>query len=136
MLARVQNAKIGVKLPLVIGGLVALTITVMAGANAYLTSQIITQNAQEKLQSIAFINNKRISSLLESIDRDIRLQADAPATSVALIALAAGLFALWATGSFATWATPANSGAPSGPSSAVVVSDPGQAASTASFLEG
>jgi len=94
MLARVQNAKIGVKLPWVIGGLVALTITVMAGANAYLTSQIITQNAQEKLQSIAFINNKRISSLLESIDRDIRLQADAPATSVALIALADGYDAL------------------------------------------
>ena len=90
MLTRVKNAKIGVKLPLVIGGLVGLTIAVMAAANAYLTSQIITQNAQEKLQSIAFINNKRISSLLDSIDRDIRLQADAPATSVALIALGDG----------------------------------------------
>ncbi len=90
MLARVKDARIGVKLPLVIGGLVALTIAVMAVANAYLTSQIITQNAQEKLQSIAFINSKRISGLLDSIDRDIRLQADAPATSVALIALADG----------------------------------------------
>lgn len=90
MISWIRNAKIGVKLPVVIAGLVALTIAAMAAANAYLTSQIIAQNAQEKLQSIAFINSKRISSLINNIDRDIRLQADAPATSLALIALADG----------------------------------------------
>ncbi len=90
MMARMANARIGLKLPLLIGALVALTIMAMGAANAFLTSGIIAQSAQEKLQSIALMNSKRIHSLLTGIDRDIRLQSDAPATSVALIALADG----------------------------------------------
>ncbi|MEE4187441.1 MAG: methyl-accepting chemotaxis protein [Roseobacter sp.] len=90
MAAFIQNAKIGLKLPVVIGGLVALTILVMATANAFLTSQIIMQNAGEKLQSVAQMNTKRMQFLLENIERDLRLQAAAPATATALIALADG----------------------------------------------
>lgn len=85
-----QDAKLGVKLPIAMGVLVAVTITVMSGANAFMTRNIIAENASEKLESIALLKGKRVSALLETIDRDIRLKAADPATSVALIALTDG----------------------------------------------
>lgn len=94
MVMTLQNMKIGVKLPLVIGVLVAFTILVMSFANAIFTSKIIADASAQKLESIAILNNKRIKTLLDNIDRDIRLRAAAPATSVALIALADGYNAL------------------------------------------
>ena len=85
-----KNAKLGVKLPIAMGVLVAVTIVVMTGANAILTRDIIVENASEKLESNALIKGKQVEALLEEVDRDIRLRAADPATSVALIALADG----------------------------------------------
>jgi methyl-accepting chemotaxis protein len=89
-----QRMTIGAKLPVIIGALVALTILVMSLANVVTISMIISNGAAEKLESISVLKSKRIQSLLDTIDRDIRLQADARATSQALIALADGYGAL------------------------------------------
>lgn len=94
MLGFFKNAKLGLKLPLIMGVLVAATIIVMSGANAVMTRNIISSTASEKLESIALLKAKRIKALLESVDRDIRVRANAPATSLALIALADGYDAL------------------------------------------
>jgi L-lactate permease len=72
-----QRMTIGAKLPGIIGALVALTILVMSLANAAMTSMIISTAAAEKLESISVLNSKRIRSLLDAIDRDIRLQSTA-----------------------------------------------------------
>lgn len=85
-----QNVRIGVKLPVVTGILVAVTIGAMSVANAFFTSNIITENAVEKLESMALSKRTRVETLLSTIDRDLRLTAEAPATSIALIALADG----------------------------------------------
>lgn len=85
-----QDARIGVKLPLVITLLVALTIVVMTAASTLMTRNIIHEDAAEKLQSVASVKAQRINALLEDIDRDLRLRAAEPATSQALIALADG----------------------------------------------
>ncbi|ABG31756.1 methyl-accepting chemotaxis protein [Roseobacter denitrificans] len=89
-----QNLKIGVKLPIVMGILVAFTILIMSVANFYFTSKIIADAASQRLETVAVLNKSRIETLLETVDRDIRLRAAAPATSVALIALADGYNAL------------------------------------------
>lgn len=89
-----RDAKLSLKLPLFIGALVALAIIVMSAANAIMTAGIISNAAQVKLESIAVLKSKRVEMFLESIDRDIRLQAAAPATSLALVALADGFDAL------------------------------------------
>ncbi|MEP0962143.1 MAG: methyl-accepting chemotaxis protein [Roseobacter sp.] len=85
-----RDVKIGVKLPVVTGIFIASTIAVLSIANAVFTAETISGSASEKLESIARLKNTRIKILLEDIDRDLRLRAAAPSTSVALIALADG----------------------------------------------
>ena len=89
-----RNTKLSVKLPVVISLLVALAIGLLSVAYGIKTSRIITDNAEEKLSSVAMMKSKNVTALLNAMDRDIRLQAAAPATSVALIALADGYNAL------------------------------------------
>lgn len=84
------SMEIGKKLPIVMTLLVAVTIAVLTFANAVSKKSTITAAVVEKLESIAILKSKRIKTLLDGIDRDIRLRADAPATSQALIALADG----------------------------------------------
>ncbi|MFK7745515.1 MAG: methyl-accepting chemotaxis protein [Roseobacter sp.] len=86
----ITDMNIGKKLPLVIGLLVAMTIVIMSVANAYMTQQSIAQSAREKLEGVTYVSTKRVQALLDNINRDITLQAAAPATSQALIALADG----------------------------------------------
>ncbi|MFK7879686.1 methyl-accepting chemotaxis protein [Roseobacter sp.] len=85
-----SNMRIGVKLPVIMTLLVALAIVVLTVANASSTRKLLTLDAQEKLESIAMLKASRIDSLMNNIDRDIRLRANAPSTSQALIALADG----------------------------------------------
>lgn len=94
MKLNLKNVNIGVKLPIVTGLLVAFTIAAMSIANAFFTSGIITENAHRKLETAGGLNTKRIETLLNNIDRDIRLKAADPATSTALIALADGFNSL------------------------------------------
>ncbi|WP_300031602.1 methyl-accepting chemotaxis protein [uncultured Roseobacter sp.] len=78
------------RLPVIMALLVAVTICGMA-VSGYMTSQtIIRANASEKMEAIGRLKDKRITGLLEQVDRDIRLRATEPATSQALIALADG----------------------------------------------
>ncbi|WP_299405738.1 methyl-accepting chemotaxis protein [uncultured Roseobacter sp.] len=85
-----DGMKLGVKLPVIMTLLVAITILVMAIANASVTRNILSKNAVETLESIALIKASRVNTLMQNIDRDIRLRAGMPATSQALIALADG----------------------------------------------
>lgn len=94
MLKVMRNLKIGTKLPVIMTFLVAITIVVLSVANAVLTQRVIADAAAAKLQSISILKSKRIETLLDTIDRDIRIRADAPLTSQALIALADGFDAL------------------------------------------
>ena len=66
----------------------------MSLANVVMISMIISNGAAEKLESISVLKSKRIQSLLDTIDRNLRLKADAPATSQALIALTDGYASL------------------------------------------
>ncbi|MDW3225332.1 MAG: methyl-accepting chemotaxis protein [Paracoccaceae bacterium] len=70
--------------------LVAVTIIVLSVANATSKKSTVTAAAVQKLQGIAILKKKRVETLFEAIDRDIRLRANAPFTSQALIALADG----------------------------------------------
>lgn len=88
------RSRIGFKLPVIMCVLVAATIVVMAVANSFLTKAIITSAASQQLAAVADINGKRALTLLNSIDRDLRLRADEPAVRTALIALADGYDAL------------------------------------------
>lgn len=85
-----SDMRIGAKLPVVMGFLVALTILVMTVASMLMTRKVIHDNAAEKLLTVAQLKADRTLSLLEEIDRDLRLRAAEPATSQALIALADG----------------------------------------------
>ncbi|MFK7838400.1 MAG: methyl-accepting chemotaxis protein [Sulfitobacter sp.] len=85
-----KNVKIGTKLPLIMVGLVAVTIVVLTLANAFLTERIVTQAAEVKLKGLSVLKAKRVEFLIETIDRNIRLRAASPATTQALIALADG----------------------------------------------
>ncbi|MFK7764036.1 MAG: methyl-accepting chemotaxis protein [Roseobacter sp.] len=89
-----RNTNLGVKLPIVIATLVALTIAVMSVANAFMTSKIIAANAEEKLVSTALLKSERVAHLLEDIDTDLKLQSRAPFIAGALIALADGYTSL------------------------------------------
>lgn len=87
-------SKIGVRLPMIIGALVAVTTVVMVIANAFLTERIIARAAAGQLESTANLKSKRVETLLNTIDRDLRLQAAKPSTRTALIALADGFASL------------------------------------------
>lgn len=87
---RIALSRIGVKMPLIISGLVAVTILVMMLANFFLTQRIISTTSEEKLQGLGTLTAKRVVTLLESIDREISLRAETPTTRNALLALTDG----------------------------------------------
>lgn len=88
------NMTFGTKLPLIIISFVAATITVLAIANATLNNKIIRTAAVETLKSVAILKAASVNSLLEGIERDLRLQANTQTTQQALIALHDGYVAL------------------------------------------
>ena len=90
MQLKFPNLNIRAKLPLIIVALVALTIAVMAIANATMNSKIIRNAAIETLQSVAILKSSSLNMLLSSMERDLRLQAASPSTNQAVIALADG----------------------------------------------
>lgn len=91
---RAALARIGIRLPIIMGSLVVGTILTMVVANSLLTKQIVARSAGAGLESVAVLKGKRIESLLASIDRDLRLRATDPATATALVALTDGFQAL------------------------------------------
>ncbi len=90
MLTRLNNLTIGKKLPIIMSALVALTILVMVAANSALTERIIERNAIQNIKSIAVLKHKQVQNLLAGLERDIRINSAALATTQALIALADG----------------------------------------------
>lgn len=90
MVLKPKSWKIGAKLPFVMVVLVVLTATTLTVSSMLMTRSVITGAAKEKLHGIAVLKGKRISLLIEAVERDIRLQAQTPAISQALIALADG----------------------------------------------
>ena len=90
MQLRFPSLNIRAKLPLLIIAFVAVTIVVMAIANATMNSKIIRNAAIETLESVAILKAKGVKTLLHSIERDLRLQSSAPTTLQALIALSDG----------------------------------------------
>lgn len=90
MTMSLRNVKIGVKLPVVMGLLVAFTIAIMSLVNAVFTSNLILDSATNKLESITALKAKRVEHFLNDIERDIRLRSASPETATALIALADG----------------------------------------------
>lgn len=82
--------KIGTKLPVVMVVLVTLTTVTLTVASMFMTRSIITSSAENKLGAIALLKAKRMENLLDAVESDLRLQAQAPAISQALIALADG----------------------------------------------
>ena len=89
-----NNMSIGVKLPLIMSLLVALTIMIMAAANYRLTSKIIIMEAEGQLHGAADSKKRMLSKLFEDIERDLRLTAESTNTTGALIALADGYTSL------------------------------------------
>lgn len=73
-----ENTAIGVKLPTMVGLLVAATIMVVAIANEVMTQNVIVEETHQKLKAAAQQKTKQISILLESIDRDLVLHSHAP----------------------------------------------------------
>lgn len=89
-----NNMAIGMKLPLIMTALVAITIVVMTVANVFLTQFVIKQNASATLQNAVNSTQHKIEALLLTIDRDVRLKSKAPSTAQALVALTDGYAAL------------------------------------------
>lgn len=85
-----NSMPLGLKLPTIMALLVATTVAVLTVVNVFLTEIVIKRSAAEKLENASRATAGRILTLLETIDRDLRLQADAPFTSQALIALSDG----------------------------------------------
>ncbi|WVX48508.1 hypothetical protein ROLI_015890 [Roseobacter fucihabitans] len=90
----ISAIRIGVKLPAVMTLLVALTIITLTITNVASKKNTVNASANEKLEGIAQLKSKRVISLLEGIEREIYIRANAPSTSQALIALADGYNAL------------------------------------------
>ncbi|MEM6940043.1 MAG: methyl-accepting chemotaxis protein [Pseudomonadota bacterium] len=89
-----SNLTLAVKLPTVIAFLVGLAIVVSTIANFFMTDMLIKRSAGEKLESATRAAVARVETLLNSMERDLRLQALAPSTSQALVALTDGYEAL------------------------------------------
>ncbi|WP_299733072.1 methyl-accepting chemotaxis protein [uncultured Tateyamaria sp.] len=87
---RASINQIGIKLPLLISALVATTILVLVFANSALTKRIITDGASQRLEGVGILKVKEVETLLNTIDRDLRLRASDPSVRTALIALADG----------------------------------------------
>ncbi|KIN63488.1 putative methyl-accepting chemotaxis protein [Sulfitobacter noctilucicola] len=90
MLTGIRNLKIGVKLPVIIGVLVAVTIAILTASNMILTGAVLKQAAREKLESVATLTSKNISTLLHTIERDLNQTAERPSTIQAVLALTDG----------------------------------------------
>lgn len=80
----ISPSSIGFKLPLVMSALVAATVAVMTYLAYAATRDAIVKEADAKLESVASLQIKRVSTLLEGIDRDLRLQALNPTTASAI----------------------------------------------------
>lgn len=85
-----KNARIGTTLPFIMVVLVALTAVTLTLVSMFMTQNILAATVERQLHSIAVLKTNRISNLLNNVERDLRLQSLAPATSQALIALADG----------------------------------------------
>lgn len=94
MPVKLPSMKIGTKLPLIIVSFVAVTVLVMAVANASFNSKLIRAASVETLQSVALQKASSIETLLTSIERDLRLRASAATTQQAVIALSDGFTSL------------------------------------------
>ncbi len=90
MVLNPKNWKIGAKLPVIMVVLVVITAVTLTIASMMMTRSEITFAADEKLHAAAILKKKRIELLLNAVERDIRLQSQAPTTTQALIALADG----------------------------------------------
>jgi methyl-accepting chemotaxis protein len=94
MALHLPTLRIGTKLPVIMVSLVVLTISVMSFASIYKTSELIGETSTKKLETVTVLKAKRVQALLDTIDRDLRLQAAAPTTNQALIALTDGYVSL------------------------------------------
>jgi methyl-accepting chemotaxis protein len=94
MRSRFSKMTIGTKLPFVIVLLVATTIITMTLASFFMTRSIIQEGAGNKLEAVANIQARQVEVLLNTIDRDLRIRALAPATAQALVAFTDGFEAL------------------------------------------
>ncbi len=79
-----RTARLGVKLPMILCALVALTVAVMSYLGYTATRDAVVQEAREKLQSVAEMEAQSLRTLLDTIDRDLELMAQAPQTINAL----------------------------------------------------
>lgn len=86
--------QISTRLPFIMISLVAVTIFVMVVANSILSERVIARAAGEKLEGVAILKSQKVKTLLETVDRDLRLRAADPSTRTALIALADGYASL------------------------------------------
>ncbi|MEP5731129.1 MAG: methyl-accepting chemotaxis protein [Sulfitobacter sp.] len=87
-------AKIGVKLPSLMGLMVIATIVILLVANSFLTEKIIERAVTNKLENVTALKVDATENLLMNIERDIRLMASNPTVITALIALADGFSSL------------------------------------------
>ena len=83
---RTKVSSIGAKLPLVMSALVAMTVTIMTFLAYTATRDGIVYEAEAKLESYARLQMRQLNTLLDSIDRDLRLNAAHPLTHEALAA--------------------------------------------------
>lgn len=89
-----NNMAIGMKLPIIMTALVAITIIVMTVANFFLTQLLIKHNATAELENAVSFTQEKVATLLATVDRDLRLQAETPSTAQALLALTDGYTSL------------------------------------------
>lgn len=90
MMAAFRNLKIGTKLPIVMVVLVLMTTITLTIVSMLMTQSMVTTAAQKELRAIALLKSGKMKSLIDNVERDLRIQAQAPAISQALIALADG----------------------------------------------
>ncbi len=79
-----NNISLSVKLPLVMAFLVAITILGLSIQSYLITKNEIKIQARYLLDSVAGVQAKRINTLLEEIDRDLKLQSQNPFVAQAI----------------------------------------------------
>ncbi len=79
-----NDLKLGKKLPLVMTCLMTLAIGIMALVSMSATKSLIRDGAIEKLQSVSQLQSFRVRELLETVERDLILQAKSKTTVAAL----------------------------------------------------
>ena len=90
MRVKLPSLNMSAKLPLIIVAFVTATIAIIAVANATLNTRIIKSAATETLETVALLKAKSVNTLLNTIERDLRLQSDTATTRQAMIALSDG----------------------------------------------